>query len=134
MLTITLSGPQGCGKTVVARVIRSVLEQPWLFSLPANLRYEVIEQQTGTVQEEAFEAIRGERRYQDQRWNGQTTSTGGIHSVTEFLVFIRSYLNEAMEHVSRNAEPDASDHALGIVRKIGGLAVACMEQNGVVKR
>ena len=56
----------------------------------------------------------------------------GIHTVTEFLVFMQSYLNQAIDQVSRNPELEASRMALDTIRKITTLGVACMEQNGVV--
>lgn len=87
-----------------------------------------------TSRQEVYEAIDSERDYQDRRWNPETTSTGGKHSVTEFLVFMRSYVNEALEIVSRNAEPEASGRALEAVRKVSALGVVCMEQHGAPRR
>ena len=81
-----------------------------------------------------YELIDGEREYQALRWNEDTTSTGGFHSVTEFLVYIRDYTEEALHVVSRNDEPKASEEASHILRKIAALAVACMEQNGSFPR
>lgn len=86
------------------------------------------------TREEVFNVIRGERDYQDSIWNAETTTTEGVHSVTEFLVFMQDYVNEALHHVSRNGEPEASEHALHIVRKVATLGVACMEQNGALRR
>lgn len=83
---------------------------------------------------DVYAAIDGERAYQARRWNEDTTSSGGRHSVTEFLVYARSYVNEALEHVSRNADPGATDFALHSLRKIAALAVAALEQNGVRSR
>lgn len=81
-----------------------------------------------------YELIDGERDYQELRWNGHTTSTHGAHSVTEFLVFIRDYVDEALHTVSRKGEPEASELASANVRKIAALAVACMEQHGAPAR
>lgn len=86
------------------------------------------------TRQEVYAVIDGERDYQDARWNQNTTSTGGVHSVTEFLVFMQSYLNQAIDQVSRNAEPEASQMALDTIRKLTALGVVCMEQNGVVNR
>jgi hypothetical protein len=83
---------------------------------------------------EVYEAIDGERKYQAFRWNQHTTSTGGFHSVTEWLTYIRDYAEEGLHHVSRNADPDASEHALHTVRKIAALGVACMEDKGAPRR
>lgn len=82
----------------------------------------------------AYESIDTERHYQAVRWNEETTETGGKHSVTEFLVFIQDYTNEALHVLTRNPEPQATEEALHIVRKIAALGVACMEQNGSFPR
>lgn len=84
--------------------------------------------------QDVYQAIDGERAYQDYRWNESTTSTAGKHSVTEFLAFMRDYLDEALHLVTRTAEPEASDRALHIVRKVATLGVACMEQHGAPRR
>jgi hypothetical protein len=87
-----------------------------------------------TSRHEVYAAIDGERLYQDTRWNPETTPSNGIHPVGSWLTFIRSYLREAEDILSRNADPKASEGALDILRKIVGMGVACMEQNGVVHR
>lgn len=87
-----------------------------------------------TKRSEVYEAIDTERDYQDQRWNENTTTTGGIHTVATWLTFIRTYVREAEEIVSRNGEPKASQQALHTIRKIAGMAVACMEQHGAPHR
>lgn len=83
--------------------------------------------------QEVYGAIDGERDYQDQRWNAKTTTTAGIHSNLEFLVFIQDYVQEAMHKSSREAgaELTFTKHSL---RKIAALAVAALEQNGVEPR
>ena len=83
---------------------------------------------------EVYSAIDSERSYQDGRWNCSTTSTCGRHSVTEFLVFMNDYVEEALHFLSRNGEPEASQKALDIVRKVATLGVACMEQHGAPTR
>jgi hypothetical protein len=84
--------------------------------------------------EEVYRAINGERAYQDGRWNSSTTKSGGKHSLTEFLVYIRDYTEEALHHVSRNADPGANEYARHSLRKVAALAVAALEQNGVRHR
>ena len=84
--------------------------------------------------DEVYAALTAERDYQDGRWDATHTSTCGRHSVTEFLVFIEDYVSEAKHHLSRNGEPGASEFALHSMRKIGALAVACMEQHGAKRR
>lgn len=87
-----------------------------------------------TDRSEVYKALDGERDYQKVRWSEDTTSTGGFHSVTEFLVYMQDYVNEALHNVSREADPGASEKALHWVRKVGALAVACMEQHGAPER
>ena len=82
--------------------------------------------------EEVFAAIRGEKAYQVKLWG--PTETRGDHSVAEFILFIEDYIAEARSLVSRNAGRPADLDALDVLRKIGALAVSCMEQNGVVTR
>lgn len=83
---------------------------------------------------EVYAAIDGEREYQAVRWSEDITCTGGRHSVTEFLVYMRDYAEEALHNVSREADPGASEKALHWVRKVAALGVACMEQHGAPRR
>lgn len=83
---------------------------------------------------EVYNAIDGEREYQDIRWNVSTTTSEGTHSNVEFLVYIRDYVEEALHFCSRNGDPIANDFAKKNLRKIAALAVAAMEQNGVSVR
>lgn len=83
---------------------------------------------------EVFAAIDDERVYQDSRWNDDTTSSGGKHSVAEFVLFMDNYLAQAKDQLSRNAEPEASHLASDTLRKVVAMGVACFEQNGVPSR
>lgn len=87
-----------------------------------------------TTRQEVYEAIDTERDYQDQRWNIATTASAGIHSVSEFILFMDDYLREAKTQLSRNGEPQASAMALETLRKVIGMGVACMEQHGAPPR
>lgn len=83
-----------------------------------------------TTREAVYYCIDTERDYQDLLWNVTTTTTKGMHSVAEWLVYIEDYLNEAKHLLSRGAEQDIASRALDNMRKIAAMAVACMEQNG----
>lgn len=83
---------------------------------------------------EVYAAIDSERAYQDQRWNTDTTPTGGNHTVTEFLTYMQDYLTQAIHQASRYADPEATAMVLDTVRKVTTLGVACMEQNGAPLR
>lgn len=83
---------------------------------------------------EVYEALDTERTYQDNIWNEDTTTTAGKHTIATWLVFMRSYMREAEDILSRTGEPIASEKASHIMRKITAMGVACMEQNGAPKR
>jgi len=81
-----------------------------------------------------YEAINEERDYQ-KGWEDSTlTDSEGKHSIQEFLTFIRSYTNEALEIGCRKPDPISNEFGLHILRKIAALAVAAMEQHGVNHR
>lgn len=69
-----------------------------------------------------------ERLYQEARHGGHQ------HSVTEWLVYMRDYIEEALHTMSRHADPVASTRAMHNVRKATALGVACMEQHGAPSR
>lgn len=73
--------------------------------------------------------LQSERDYQEKMWNENTTASAGMHSESEFLVFMQDYLREAMTQVSRNPEPMASNMAAATVRKVCAMALACAEKN-----
>lgn len=77
--------------------------------------------------EKAADCILKERDYQDFRWNENTTPTCGIHTELEFLVFIDDYLTEAINILSRNYEPKASNDASHNMRKIAAMSLAILE-------
>lgn len=86
------------------------------------------------TREEAFAAVETELDYQIARWNKETTVTEGNHSVAEFVLFMQDYIREATTALSRNGEPFASEAALHVIRKITGMGVSCMMQNGAPHR
>lgn len=83
---------------------------------------------------EVYAAIDSERDYQDGKW-GTTLSGGrpgaGERSVDEFALYITGYTNDLVHNASHFAK---TQDKLDIIRKIAGLCVACMEQNGAVFR
>lgn len=84
--------------------------------------------------EEVFNAINGEREYQDLSWCAATTPTEGKHSITEFLVYMQHYMDIARKEASTQADPEATKRVLDELRKVVTLGVAGMEQNGVIFR
>lgn len=79
---------------------------------------------TSEEQEEAIAAVLEEREYQDDRWG-----TADTHDVGGFLTLIRVALRHAEDAYAKD-----SNQSLNYVRKIAALAVACMEENGVLTR
>ena len=77
----------------------------------------------------AIDSLFSERQYQEALWNDKTTDTAGMHTNEEFLVFIQDYLREAINIVSRNAEPKASNKAAHNLRKITAMVLASAEKN-----
>ena len=87
-----------------------------------------------STREEVYAAIDGERNYQDSRWNPSSTHSGGVHTNTEWLVYIRDYVEEAMHFTSRFSDDEAGYRVAEIMRKIAAMSVAAMEQNGAYQR
>jgi len=83
---------------------------------------------------DVYAAIDGERDYQKKWENPDLTDSGGRHSNLEFLVYIRDYVEEALHVSTRDPDPVAREFTTHSLRKIAALAVAAMEQNGVLPR
>lgn len=92
------------------------------YQAPINVRPE--------SRELIYKFIDSERDYQDWKWNDATCRSGGRHSRTEWLVFMRDYIEEAMHVVSREADQHCDHRVDATMRKIAAMAVACMEHNG----
>lgn len=73
------------------------------------------------------QVINEERDYQDQMWPHPEHD----HTLTEYLVYIRSYVERGLEAVSHS---NGDEHLLDNIRKIAALAVAAMEYHGVSHR
>ena len=81
---------------------------------------------------EVYVAIDSERDYQERLWG--PTETKGLHSISEFLLYMQDYLAEAAHIVSREGKKTAYPKALEVVRKITTMGVSCMEQHGAPLR
>lgn len=79
--------------------------------------------------ERVFQAIDGERNYQDML--DSTRTDGSDHTVGDYVTMMQHYQNELVREWTLNAGNDA---ALEIMRKIGGIAVHCMEDHGAPER
>jgi hypothetical protein len=83
---------------------------------------------------EVYHALDSERDYQDRRWNPSTTTSGGDHSITEWIAYMEDYLAEAKHVLARTARQDAYPQVLHIMRKVTAMGVKCMEQHGALVR
>lgn len=81
-----------------------------------------------------YEAIDTEREYQNERWNSETTSSGGVHSPEEWFMYIEDYVNEAKHILSRENVQTGHPKSMEIMRKVAGMSVCAMEQLGVKNR
>lgn len=84
--------------------------------------------------QEVFAAINSERDYQDWKWTPEVTANDGQHSFEEWLMYILDYADEARHILSRKTKKEIDETVPDIMRKIGALAVAAMEQHGAPLR
>lgn len=86
-----------------------------------------------SAREAAYAAIDTERDYQESKWGGSASSgePGAGRSIDEFALYIQGYANDLANVAAHTL--DATEK-LNFVRKVGGLAVACMEQHGAPHR
>jgi len=77
-----------------------------------------------------YAAIDSERNYQDERWGDRS------HSVTEYILYMEHYLQEARRLASTTDLSVAIRHDLvmDFIRKVTALGVVCMEENGCPHR
>lgn len=84
---------------------------------------------------EVYAAIDSERDYQDRRWGDSLSSDrkpgNGERTIDEFALYIAAYTAKMVEQCGTFSDSKAK---LDSIRKIAGLAVACMEQHGAPRR
>lgn len=82
----------------------------------------------------AYEAIDTERAYQNAKWcRPESNDPNGHnpHTVTEWLVYMRHYINEGLRVQTTSHDANAG---LDFARKAAALGVVCMEQHGAPRR
>ena len=77
--------------------------------------------------EEVFQLINEERDYQDSRWNSSTTTSNGVHTPEEWIVYLKDYLTEAKHFLARENIQSAYPKAMSNIRKVAAMAVKAME-------
>lgn len=81
-----------------------------------------------------FDVVGSELDYQETKWNPETTTSGGRHSVAEYLLYIEHHVSVARTLLSTLPSPQSEDQGLEHIRKITALGVRTMMQNGAPRR
>lgn len=84
---------------------------------------------------EALNAILSERRYQEAQQGNAARHEGfgpRTHHPAEMILYMEKCLADAREAVYRGTT--GAVDCLPFVRKVGGLALACLEENGAPQR
>jgi hypothetical protein len=84
--------------------------------------------------QDVYKLIDGERNYQTGRWNSQTTSSGGFHSVEEWYVYLQDYVTEGIHTLARLPRQEADPKAMSTIRKLAAMCVCAMEQHDTYSR
>ena len=79
-----------------------------------------------TTRQEVYQAIDGERQYQDGK-NPHTLSIG------EEIALALKYTHNALNEWSNDFKPPEQE-ALAMMRKVAAICVRCMEHHGAPKR
>lgn len=78
---------------------------------------------------EVYDALDSERSYQERLPSNRTD--GLDHTVGDYVTMLQHYQTELVRGWTLNAGDEA---ALDVMRKIGGIAVHCMEDHGAPHR
>ena len=78
---------------------------------------------------DVYKAIDSERAYQNEKWDRD-------HTVTEYILYMEHYLEEARKRASTKdlKVPIHHNDVMDFIRKVTALGVVCMEQNGAPHR
>lgn len=84
------------------------------------------------TRQQVYEALDGERAYQNDRWGGP------IHDdrkrPEEWLVYMKVYLDKAFEAITTDKDDIAIPNTLDVIRKVTALGVGAMEALGAPHR
>jgi hypothetical protein len=83
------------------------------------------------IREDVYKLIDGERDYQDKLGPDRRDPTEVNHSVGDYLVMLSTYLRRAQDDWTNY--PGVYE-ALDEIRKIGAIAVRCIEEHGAPLR
>lgn len=82
------------------------------------------------AQGKAMAALLNERDFQDRKWG--ELDNGGGHSIGEWVLLIEAELEEAKRALIKGGT--GRDSVLMEIVQVGALALACIEQHGLVER
>jgi hypothetical protein len=94
-----------------------------------------MEGQMKSTRQEVYAALDGERAYQDSLWSPE--NGGNIlesRRPEEWLIYMDVYLRKAQDAITSDIDSIAIPNTMHIIRKIGAMCVAAMEQNGAPPR
>ena len=78
-----------------------------------------------------YELIDGERDYQDSLDATRKEPSETPHTVGDYITMLHHYMRKLDEAWTVHA---GTEHALDVMRKIGGISVHCMEDHGAPPR
>jgi hypothetical protein len=78
----------------------------------------------------AIEAFVDERQFQDKKWG--PLSDGGSHTIGEWILLMEDELAEAKRALIKGGT--GRDSVLMEIVQVGALALACIEQHGLIEK
>jgi hypothetical protein len=88
-----------------------------------------------TTRQEVYDAITGERAYQESRWKGSGANPNDPrqHELDAWVTYIVDYTDRLLRAAASRDGTDKTD-VLNFVRKVAALCVVAMEQHGAPRR
>jgi len=86
------------------------------------------------TRKEVYNAISGEREYQNEKWGGLNDA---VNSISAYTLWMEHQLDELRQLASTQDElpgTPTAEQMLHVVRKATALGVACMETHGAPLR
>lgn len=83
---------------------------------------------------EAINIVEEEIDYRNKIWNKETTSSEGVHSPEEWLMYIEDYIDEAKHLLTRENVQTSYPKAMSIMRKVAAMSIIAITQNETPRR
>ena len=84
------------------------------------------------TRDEVYTAIDSERDYQDRVWHRKENTDPTALTIGEYILLLEEYTAHARREWTLEPKPEVN--SLEFIRKVGGIAVNCMEQHGAPHR